>query len=402
MTRLAESPSLGLRIGAESGLDFPTVNQRVKALAAAQSGDIAARLEREGVQVIDGAGRLVAPDRLVVRADGRDHGVGADVVLIATGAHPRVIPGAVPDGERVLTWRQVYDLDEPPDELIVIGSGVTGAEFAAAYLALGCRVTLVSSRDRVLPGEDPDAAVLLEQVLADRGMTILKRSRAAEVKRSARGVVVTLQDGRTVGGSHALLAVGSVPNTRDLGLEDVGVALDQGGYVRVDRVSRTTLPGVYAAGDCTGVLMLASVAAMQGRIAMWHALGEAVLPLRLSHVSANVFTDPEIATVGVSQRSVDAGEVAARTVTVPLARNARAKMAGLRHGFVKLFARPGAGTVLGGVVIAPRASELILPISLAVEHSLSVDQLAHTFSIYPSLSGSITEAARVLMESAPA
>jgi dihydrolipoamide dehydrogenase len=238
MTRLAESPSLGLRIGAESGLDFPTVNQRVKALAAAQSGDIAARLEREGVQVIDGAGRLVAPDRLVVRADGRDHGVGADVVLIATGAHPRVIPGAVPDGERVLTWRQVYDLDEPPDELIVIGSGVTGAEFAAAYLALGCRVTLVSSRDRVLPGEDPDAAVLLEQVLADRGMTILKRSRAAEVKRSARGVVVTLQDGRTVGGSHALLAVGSVPNTRDLGLEDLGVADDAPRRLRGRRLHR--------------------------------------------------------------------------------------------------------------------------------------------------------------------
>jgi dihydrolipoamide dehydrogenase len=157
---------------------------------------------------------------------------------------------------------------------------------------------------------------------------------------------------------------------------------------------------VYAAGDCTGVLMLASVAAMQGRIAMWHALGEAVQPLRLSHVAATIFTDPEIATVGVSHEAVLSGDVAARVVKLPLATNARAKMAGQRDGFVKLFARPGTGMVLGGVVVAARASELILPLSLAVEQRLTVDQMAHTFAVYPSLSGSLTEAARQLMQSA--
>jgi len=168
----------------------------------------------------------------------------------------------------------------------------------------------------------------------------------------------------------------------------------------VDRVSRTSAPGVYAAGDCTGVLMLASVAAMQGRIAMWHALGEAVQPLRLGHVAATIFTEPEIATVGVSQASVEAGQVDAEVVKLPLATNARAKMQGFRDGFVKLFARPATGTVLGGVVVAPRASELILAVSLAVEQLLTVDQMAHTLAVYPSLSGSLTEAARQLMTSA--
>jgi dihydrolipoamide dehydrogenase len=165
----------------------------------------------------------------------------------------------------------------------------------------------------------------------------------------------------------------------------------------VDKVSRTSVPGVYAAGDCTGVMMLASVAAMQGRIAMWHALGEAVQPLRLSHVAATIFTEPEIATVGVSQAAVDSGQVETATVKLPLATNARAKMQGFRDGFVKLFARPRSGTVVGGVVVAPRASELILAVSLAVEQMLTVDQIAHTFAVYPSLSGSLTEAARRLM-----
>jgi len=189
-----------------------------------------------------------------------------------------------------------------------------------------------------------------------------------------------------------------VPNTDGLGLAGYGVEVARGGYVAVDRVSRTNVPGVYAAGDCTGVLPLASVAAMQGRIAMWHALGEAVSPLTLKTVASNVFTDPELASVGVNQSDMDSGKIPARSVTLPLAGNARAKMAGLQDGFVKLFCRPASGIVVGGVVVAPKASELILPIAMAVENHLTVDQLAHTITIYPSLSGSVTEAARQLMQ----
>lgn len=209
-------------------------------------------------------------------------------------------------------------------------------------------------------------------------------------------MLVTLEDGRTIEASHAILAVGSVPRTADLGLEDVGVATSPSGHITVDRVSRTTVRGVYAAGDCTGVLPLASVAAMQGRIAMAHALGDAVAPIDLRVVSANIFTDPEIATVGVSQKDVDEGTVEAEVAVLPLPRNPRAKMLGIREGFVKLFCQPNSGTVLGGVVVAPRASELIYPVTLAVQHRLNVDQMASTFTVYPSLSGSIAEAARQL------
>jgi dihydrolipoamide dehydrogenase len=249
-----------------------------------------------------------------------------------------------------------------------------------------------------MPHEDADAAMAIERVFRERGMTILNQSRAAGVQATAGGVVVTFSDGRTVEGSHALIAVGAVPNTADLSLPEYGVDVADGGYVTVDRVSRTNVPGIYAAGDCTGVLPLASVAAMQGRIAVWHAMGEAVAPLRLRTVSANVFTDPELATVGVSQNDMDNGTVPGRQVMLPLTGNARAKMAGLRDGFVKLFCRPATGQIIGGVVVAPKASELILPITMAVENNLTVDQLAHTITIYPSLSGSIAEAARQLMQ----
>ena len=392
MTSLSHADLVGVRAVGGVTVQVAEVHARVKALALAQSGDITARLVREGVQIERGSARLLGGGKLETGTQV----LATDVLLLATGAHPRVVPGAEPDGERILDWRQLYDLPALPEHLVVVGSGVTGAEFASAYLAMGCQVTLVSSRDRVLPTEDPNAAEQLQQVFVRRGMRVL-RGRAADVARVGDGVLVRLTDGSTVAASHCLMTVGSVPNTGDLGLEAAGVELDAAGFVKVDRVSRTTAPGIYAAGDCTGVLMLASVAAMQGRIAMWHALGEAVAPLRLGTVAANVFTDPEVASVGVSQQQVDAGTVQAQSVRLPLATNARAKMQGLTDGFVKLFCRPGSGTVLGGVVVAPRASELILPVSMAVQHGLTVDQLAHTFSIYPSLGGSITEAARQLM-----
>jgi dihydrolipoamide dehydrogenase len=400
MSEMQDAAELGVNFHDHQGdaatsiaVDLGRVNRRVKALALSQSDDIARRVEREGVRVVHGRGRLDGPGRVLV--DGAE-ALDADAVLVATGASPRLLDSAQPDGERILTWEQVYDLDEEPDHLIVVGSGVTGAEFASAYLSLGVDVTLVSSRDRVLPGEDADAAHVLEEVSTRRGMNLLGKSRMQSVTREGDTVTVTLTDGRTVQGSHCILALGSVPNTADLGLEEAGVALDEAGFVQVDRVSRTSRRGVYAAGDCTGVLMLASVAAMQGRIAMWHLLGDAVTPLDLKKVSSNVFTAPEIATVGWSQQAVEAGEIVADVVMLPMAGNARAKMQGVRDGFVKLFCRPGTGIVVGGVVVGPRASELIHPVSIAVAESLTADQLAQAFTVYPSMSGSIAEAARRL------
>jgi dihydrolipoamide dehydrogenase len=389
---------------ADAKVSLPEIHQRVKMLAAAQSADITGDLLSMGVELIAGRGELLdatpglARHSIKVTApDGATTVRDADVVLIATGASPRTLPSAQPDDERILNWRQLYGLAALPDHLIVVGSGVTGAEFVNAYTELGVAVTVVASRDRVLPYEDADAALVLEESFAERGVRLVKNARAQSVTRTDDGVLVTMTDGRAVAGSHALITIGSVPNTGGLGLERVGIELGRGAYLTVDRVSRTSVPGIYAAGDCTGLLPLASVAAMQGRIAMYHALGEAVSPIRLRTVAATVFTRPEIAAVGVPQTAIDDGSVLARTIMLPLETNARAKMSELRHGFVKLFCRHATGVVIGGVVVAPIASELILPIAVAVQNRITVNELAQTLAIYPSLSGSITEAARRLI-----
>ena len=403
MLAVADSGDLGVLINgqpptnAELSVNLATVNARVRALAQAQSDDIAASLAREGIQIMSGSGSFIDHNTIAVSSnDGTTTEVTFDVALIATGARPRILDSAIPDGERILTWDQVYQLDELPEKLIVVGSGVTGAEFASAYQGLGSEVVLVSSRDRVLPGEDEDAARVIESVFERRGVHVMSQARAVAATRTETGVTVELLDGRVIEGSHVLLALGSIPNTDNLNLEAAGVSTDERGFIEVDKVSRTTSRNIYAAGDCTGVLMLASVAAMQGRIAMWHALGDAVTPIALDSVSSTIFTEPEIAAVGVSQKDLDAGEFRGEVVLLPLATNARAKMQEQSDGFIKILCRKSSRIVAGAVVVSPIASELIHPLTLAVQERLTVDELAATFTVFPSLSGSIAEAARRL------
>lgn len=404
LDQVAGSQQLGIR-DADTGaaptahtlnVDLAAVNRRVRDLAAAQSSDIRASLLEAGVEVVDGYGRLDGPDRVDV-LDSAGERIGqheADVILLSVGARPRELDSAPCDGERILNWTQLYELDRLPEHLIVVGSGVTGAEFASAYRALGSEVTLVSSREKVLPGTDADAADVLEDAFARRGVSVRSRSRAATARRTAEGVIVTLTTGEEIAGSHVLIAIGGIPWTADLGLRSAGVRVKDSGHIETDRVSRTSVRGIYAAGDCTGVYPLASVAAMQGRIAMHHALGDAVSPLIATQVSSAIFTSPEIAVVGVSEQEVASGEAAGEVLVLGLDTNPRAKMQGITEGFVKLIVRPGSHTVIGAVVVAPRASELILPYTLAVAHRLTAEQVAGTFTIYPSLTGSLAEVAR--------
>jgi dihydrolipoamide dehydrogenase len=391
----------GKPVRPDVAINLAAVNKRLLTLARQQSEDMKASLIRAGVRLIHGEGRLDGAGAIIVSTAPGDSGtdfdrVDADTLVVSVGASPRILPTAVPDGERILTWTQLYNLKAVPEHLIVVGSGVTGAEFASAYRALGAKVTLISSRDQVLPGEDADAARVIEDVFTRNGMVVLSKSRAASVERTENGVLATLSDGRTVTGSHCLMAVGSVPNTAGIGLAEAGVQLTESGHIRVNRVSRTSVPNIYAAGDCTTELPLASVASMSGRTAVFHAMGDAVNPIEARNVAANVFTQPEIATVGYSQKQIEDGSIKGYVYKLPLASNPRAKMMGIKDGFVKLFAHAGSGTVIGGVIVAPKASELVMPLALAVEHRLTVDDVARAFPVYPSLSGSITDAARAM------
>ena len=390
VTWMEQAPSLGLvEERPPISVNLAQIFARIVWLAGAQSADIRKRIEDFGVQIVEGSARFTGPRTLEVDTqDGVEH-VEADAVLIATGSSPRELPTAKPDGKKILNGRQVYDLQDLPEHLVVVGSGATGAEFAHAFNRLGSKITLVSSRDRVLPSEDADAARVLEEVFTRRGMEILKNARASSVEATDGGVRVVLGDGSTVEGSHALMTVGQVPNSRDLNLEAAGVRVDEGGAIPIDGVSRTNVSHIYAAGDVT--------ASMQGRIAMWHALGQAVQPLRQDAIAATVFTDPEIATVGISEEGAREAGRRVRTMMMPYATNARAKMVGLDDGFVKIIVGADSRIVIGATIVAPHASDLILPLSIAVHARLNVAEVARAFSIYPSFGGSITEAARRLM-----
>ena len=387
----------GKEVDPKVDLDLGAINHRLIEIAKEQSQDMLNNLTAQGVRVIAGMGRLDG-NHFVIAAheDGKEERLEAKTIILAVGAHPRTLDTAKPDGERILTWVDLYNLKELPEHMIVVGSGVTGAEFASAYRGLGSQVTLISSRDTVLPGEDHDAAQLIEAVFLRNGMQVLSKSRAESAVNTGSGVEVTLSDGTVVKGSHCLIAVGSIPNTSGLGLEEAGIELTETGHVVVNKVARTSRANVYGVGDCTNFFPLASVSAMQGRTAVFHTMGDVAMPTELRNVAANVFTNPEIASVGWSQKAIEEGLVDGSIFKVMVEANPRAKIAGIQDGFIKLFCSAGSGTVIGGVVVAPRASELIYPIALAVENRLNVDQVAKTFAVYPSMSASVTEAARAL------
>jgi pyruvate/2-oxoglutarate dehydrogenase complex dihydrolipoamide dehydrogenase (E3) component len=395
--RLGVRSSKGADLAARAVVDMGAVMDRVLDLARNQSADIGKKVEAAGVRLVEGNARLAGREAVEVDADSQTRVLPADVVLVATGSNPRVLPFSRPDGERVFTSRELFALRTLPERLVVVGSGATGAEYAHAFARFGSEVHLISSRDQILPSEDPDAAAVIEDSFERWGMVIHRQRRAVDLERSGDGVRVKVGEQEWVEGTHALFCIGQIPSSARLGLEAAGVQLADNGAIPVDGVSRTNVRNIYAAGDVTGGIMLASVAAMRGRNAMWHALGQPVAPLRSETIAACIFTDPEVASVGVSGADAASVRLPIETITLPFAGNPRAKMAESTDGFVKLHAMAGSGTLLGGVVVADRASDLITPISVAVTNRLTASQVAYTFSIYPSMSGSLQETARQLM-----
>ncbi|CAN5882024.1 NAD(P)H-quinone dehydrogenase [soil metagenome] len=403
----------GTGVHSNSEVDMTSVIDRVAHLARDQSDDISTRLDQSGIEVVRGRARLCGSSSVAVTpADGDPYEIDAHMVLLATGSNPRILPFFEPDGKRVFTARELFSLEVLPEKLIVVGSGATGAEYANAFARFGSEVHLVSSREQVLPSEDPDAARVIEGSFEDWGMVIHRERRAVDVEVRDDGVRVRMElskdgevvegGGEWIEGSHVLFCVGQVPASDDLGLDDVGVDVKDWGAIPVDGVSRTNLLTVYAAGDVTGGMMLASTAAMQGRNAIWHFIGKSVQPLRSDVISSCVFTSPEVASVGIpTDRVAEYPEGAIESVTLQFQSNPRAKMTEHTSGFVKLHARRGSGTVLGAVICANSASDLITPLSIAVRNRLTVEQLAHAFTTYPSMAGSIQETARMLLARQP-
>ena len=378
-------------------LDFEALKGRIADIEDHLNRSIVDLLTSQGVRMIQGTGRLTGPrDVLVETADGATETLYADAVLLSTGSRPRVPEWCVPDGERVLTTRQAYPPPVLPEHLVVIGSGVTGVEFVHMFSSLGSQVTLIVSRQQVLPTMDPEVAAALEEDFLQRGVTLLKGARAVGIDVEGDGVTVQCNDGRLARGSHALLAVGSVPNSEGLGLEAAGVEVDDGGYVPINQHCQSNVGHIYVAGDLSGKLPLSSVAGMQGRKIAEHVMGLHTREHR--HVDYDkaaqaIFTEPEIAAVGLAEADAFSEGRKIRVTKVPFAASAKARINNDPRGFVKILSDPATGVVLGGSIVGRHAAELISVIALAVTNNLRVSDIVESLLVHPTLSEALADAA---------
>ncbi|MCI0425908.1 MAG: FAD-dependent oxidoreductase [Actinobacteria bacterium] len=390
-TSVRNAVKLGL-INDPGVVDTKVLSQRIDEITSDINENWIELLGSQTVEIIGGRGVFVSDHEVVVTTQSGERRVRFDKALISTGSGPRVPDWAPVDGVKVLTTRDCYHLDVVPEHVIVIGSGVTGVEFTHIFESLGSEVSLVVSRQQVLPHRDPEVAAVLEEDFLERGVRLVIGARAKGIEVDGETVSVACDDGRRLSGSHALLAVGSVPLSAGLGLEEIGVETDDG-YVKVDEYQRTTVPHIYAGGDVTGQMLLSSVASMQGRKIARHALNLPVQPLDYSKVAEAIFTEPEIASVGLVEVQAAALGRKVRTTKVPFASNARSVLQHFERGFVKVTTDPATGVVLGGTIVGHRASELIGVIALAVQARVTAQTLLDTLMVHPSMTEAITDAA---------
>ncbi|MEA2685829.1 MAG: hypothetical protein QOE93_1024 [Actinomycetota bacterium] len=396
MAFVRRSVGMGLSQSAAE-IDLESMKLRIAGIEERLHRSVVRLLVDQGVRIITGKGRLAGPNQVLVETPGGpDEELEGDAILLATGSRPRVPDWANPDGDRVLTHRQAYPPPTLPEHLVVIGSGVTGVEFVHMFASLGSQVTLVVSRQHVLPNKDPEVAQALEDDFLRRGVRLLKGARAEAIDLvDGGGVAVRCDDGRVARGSHALLAVGSVPNSEDLGLESAGIESEHG-YVTVNQHCQSNVAHIYAAGDLSGKLPLSSVAAMQGRKIADHVMGghsRSHRHLDYDKAAQAVFTDPEIAEVGIAEAEAFASGRKIRVTKVPFSSNAKALINDDWRGFVKIVSDPATGVVLGGSIVGRHAAELISVIALAVNCGLRVSDVVDCLLVHPTLAESLAEAA---------
>jgi NAD(P)H dehydrogenase (quinone) len=394
LAELTRAPVMGLK--AQGTLDIDGLRHRVEDIEGHLHDQLCSLLTSQGVRLMTGTARFKGPNTVVAETETGLEEFETDAILIATGSRPRIPDFAPVDGERVLTTRESYPPPEIPEHAIVIGSGVTGTEFTHMFASLGSRVTLLVSRQQVLPIKDAEVAAVLEEAFLERGVNLLKGARATAIERNGDVVRVTCEDGRVVDGSHAVLAVGSIPNSDGLGLEDAGIEVDAGGYIQINHNCVSNLAHIYAAGDVSGKLPLSSVAAMQGRKIAEHLMGMHNRPHRhldYDKAASAVFTEPEIADVGLAEAEAFACGRKIRVTKVPFTANAKALIKGDPRGFVKIISDPATGVVLGGSIVGRNAAELIGILALAVANGLKVTDIVDSLLVHPTLSESLAEAA---------
>jgi pyruvate/2-oxoglutarate dehydrogenase complex dihydrolipoamide dehydrogenase (E3) component len=380
----------------DTSVDVDTLTDRIAWVQDTMRDNTTRLLESQGVRIVRGAGRFTGPQTAEVDGPNGIETIEFDAALVSTGSRPRIPEWCHPDGDRILTTRHCYPPKIFPESITVVGSGVTGVEFVHMFSSFGSQVTLVVSRQQVLPGKDPEVAAVLEEEFMRRGVKLLMGARAESIERTDDSVIVRCDDGRSVTSTHAVLAIGSIPNTEDVGLDAAGVEVNAWGYVDINQHCVTNVAHIYAAGDISGKLPLSSVASMQGRKIAEHVMGghtRSHRHLDYDKAASAIFTEPEIADVGLAEAEAFSSGRKIRVTKVPFSSTAKAMINNDTTGFVKIISDPATGEVLGGSIVGRQAAELISVIAVAVTAGLTVTDLAESLLVHPALSEALAEAA---------
>ncbi len=353
-----------------------------------------------GIKILDGKGFIVSTNKIrVALKDGGVEEIETDKIIIATGSRPAQIPIFPFDGEKILSSDDALNLNNIPRSLLIIGAGVIGCEFAFIYREFGSEVTMVEMMPRAVSTEDEEISEILEKELKKKKIKLITNIKVEKVEVKGSSVQAFLSDGRTIEAEKVLVSIGRAINSKDIGLENIGVKTGQRGEIITNDRMETNVKGVYAVGDVTGGIMLAHMASKEGMIAAENALGgDAVI--NRSVVPAAIFTSPEIASVGLREKQALDKGYRIKIGRFQFRALGKAHAMGEISGLIKIIADWQNDKILGAHIIGPHASDLIHEIALAVNKGLTVKDIADTIHAHPTLSEGIMEAAEDVHDSA--
>ncbi len=372
-------------------LDLKAMLKRKESIVTALTKGVEGLFKKNKIERLTGHARIVAPGKIAI--EGKDSGeLAAKRILIATGSKPASLRGVELDGDRIGTSTEALSYPEAPGHLIVIGAGYIGLELGSVWLRLGAKVTVLEYLDRILPGMDSELAEEAFKIFSKQGMEFRLGCRVQSAKVKENECVVEIEGGESVAGDRVLLATGRVPNTEGLGLESVGIGLDEKGRIPVDEDYKTVVEGVYAIGDVIAGPMLAHKAEEEG-IACVEKIATGYGHVNYGAIPGVVYTHPEIASVGRTEDSLKEAGVAYRKGVFPFMANGRAKSLGDTEGRVKVLADAETDRILGVHIIGPRAGDLIAEAAAAMEFGASSEDLARACHAHPTLAEALKEAA---------
>lgn len=368
-------------------IDFPKVVKRSRRVAKKSEKGVAYLFKKFGVELVQGEALMTAPGVVQVG----DTELRAPHVVVATGARARWFPGMAPDGERILTYREAIVSDRLPASAVVLGAGAIGLEFAYLWNAMGCEVTLVEGADRIAPLEDPEVSKELHRALKKQGITIHTGAFCESVTREGDETRVTLKDGTVLAADTTLLALGVRANIEDLGLEACGVVVERG-FIQVDESLRTSVPGIYAVGDCAGPPMLAHKAYADAHTCVHRLAGHVHPAVDPRDIPSGIFTQPQVASFGYTEPELQDAGRAYTAGRYPFAANGKNRGTGYPDGFVKVLIDPDTGEFLGAHIIGQDATELLPELVLARAGELDAETFTHAVHNHPTSSEAVLEA----------